>query len=121
MASRPPAPAYYTPLPEDLTPEELNVIQYHRRNLDAGTYLTNPDGSPTTFKGAVMGVDNGAMLFPRYRDGVILEPSTAQRLAARAGGFPVYKDDATALAREQYLHNVMEADSKAFMKLKKRK
>ena len=121
MASRPPAPAYYTPLPKDLTPEELNVIQYHRNNLDAGTYLTNPDGSPTTFKGAVMGVDNGAMLFPRYRDGVILEPSTAQRLAARAGGFPVYKDDATALAREQYLHDIMVADSNAFMKLKKPK
>jgi len=97
------------------------VIQYHRRNLDNNTFLTNPDGSPTTFKGAVMGVDGGAMLFPLYRDGVILEPRTAQRLAARAGGFPVYKDDATALAREQYLHDIMAADSRAFMKQKKTK
>jgi len=66
-----------------------------------------------------MGVDNGAMLFPRYRDGVILEPSTAQRLAARSGiKFPVYKDDKTALAREQFLHEVMKADSDAYMKQK---
>ena len=120
MASRP-LPNYYTPLPADLTPEEMNVIQYHRRNLDNNTFLTNPNGSPTTFKGAVMDVDNGAMLFPLYRDNVILEPHTAQRLAARAGGFPIYKDSATALAREQVLHKIMEADSRAFMKRKKPK
>jgi len=102
-----------------LTPEEMNVIQYHRDNLDNNTFITEPDGSPTTFRGAVMGVDNGAMLFPRYRDGVILEPSTAQRLAARSGiKFPVYKDDKTALAREQFLHEVMKADSDAYMKQK---
>jgi len=97
----------------------MNVIQYHRDNLDNNTFITEPDGSPTTFRGAVMGVDNGAMLFPRYRDGVILEPSTAQRLAARSGiKFPVYKDDKTALAREQFLHEVMKADSDAYMKQK---
>ena len=102
-----------------MTPEEMNVIQYHRDNLDNNTFITEPDGSPTTFRGAVMGVDNGAMLFPRYRDGVILEPSTAQRLAARSGTkFPVYKDDETALAREQFLHEVMKADSDAYMKQK---
>jgi hypothetical protein len=119
MASRPPSPAYYTPLPKDLTPEELNVIQYHRNNLDNNTFITEPDGRPTTFRGAVMGVDNGSMLFPRYRDGVVLEPSTAQRLAVRSGTkFPVYKDDETALAREQFLHEVMKADSDAYMKQK---
>jgi len=98
----------------------MNVIQYHRRNLDNNTFLTNPDGSPTTFKGAVMGVDNGAMLFPTYWDGVVLEPRTAQRLAARAGGFPVYKDADTALAREALIHKVMEADSRAFMSSRKK-
>lgn len=100
----------------------MNVIQYHRNNLDNNTFMVNPDGSPTTFKGAVMGVDNGSMLFPRYRDGVILEPQTAQRLAVRSGvKFPIYKDDETALAREQLLHDVMAADSRAFMKHKKPK
>jgi hypothetical protein len=95
------------------------VIQYHRNNLDNNTFITEPDGSPTTFRGAVMGVDNGSMLFPRYRDGVVLEPSTAQRLAVRSGTkFPVYKDDETALAREQFLHEVMKADSDAYMKQK---
>ena len=122
MASKPPPPKYYAPLPADLTPEEQNVIQYHRNNLDTGLYLTNPDGSPTTFKGAVMGVDNGAMLFPRYWHGVVMEPKTAFTLSRRSGiGFPVYKDDATALAREQYLHDIMKADSRAFMKQKKAK
>jgi len=105
-----------------MTPAEANVIQYHRRNLDAGTYLTNPDGSPTTFKGAVMGTDNGAMLFPTYWHGVVMEPKTAFTLARRSGiEFPEYKDAETALAREQILHKVMEADSRAFMKHKKSK
>jgi len=30
----------------------------------------------------------------------------------------VYKDDETALAREQFLHEIMKADSDAFMKQK---
>jgi len=30
----------------------------------------------------------------------------------------VYKDDKTALAREQFLHEVMKADSDAYMKQK---
>ena len=121
MASKP-NPDYYTPLPADLTPEEQNVIQYHRNNLDTGLYQTNPDGSPTTFKGAVMGTPEGAMLFPTYWHGSVMEPRTEFRMAARSGiGFPTYKDDATALAREQVLHKVMEEDSKIFMKLRKKK
>ena len=84
--------------------------------------MTNPDGSPTTFRGAVMGVNGGAMLFPLYRDGVILEPSTAQRLAVRSGiRFPVYADVDTALARERALHKIMEEDSRAFMKSENRR
>lgn len=112
-------PPYYTPLPEDLTPEEQNVIQYHRDNLDNNTFITDPDGRPTTFMGAVMGVDNGTMLFPRYRNGVVLEPSTAQRLAVRSGvKFPVYKDVETALAREAFLHAIMKTDSDSFKQQK---
>ena len=122
MASKPPPPKYYTPLPEGLTPEEQNVIQYHRNNLDTGLYLTNPDGSPTTFKGAVMGTPEGAMLFPTYWHGAVMEPKTAFRMASRSGiGFPIYKDSDTALAREQLLHRVMEADSRAFIKGRKHK
>ena len=99
----------------------MNVIQYHRNNLDTGLFLRNPDGSPTTFKGAVMGTPEGAMLFPTYWHGAVMEPRTAFRMARRSGiGFPVYKDDAIAMAREQLLHKVMEADSKAFAKAKRK-
>jgi hypothetical protein len=97
------------------------VIRYHRRNLDNNTFLTNPDGSPTTFKGAVMGVDKGAMLFPTYWHGALLEPRTAFTQSRRSGiNFPVYKDADTALAREALLHTVMEADSRAFMAQRKK-
>lgn len=100
----------------------MNAIQYHRNNLDAGTYLTNPDGSPTTFFGARMGTPEGVMYFPTYWHGAKLEPRTAFRLAVQSKQrFPVYRDEATAAAREAVIHKVMEEDSKLFAKLKKAK
>lgn len=121
MASKP-TPSYYTPLPTDLTPEELNAIQYHRDRLDTGTYMTNQDGSPTTFFGARMGTPEGVMYFPTYWSGVKMEPRTALRMASRSGiKFPVYPNDEIAAAREAIIHGVMEADSRAFAKAKRRK
>lgn len=121
MASKP-LPSYYTPLPEDLTPEEMNAIQYHRDNLDRGTFLTNENGSPTTFFGARMGTPEGVMYFPTYWQGAKLEPRTAFRMAARSGiKFPVYPNDEIAAAREAIIHGVMDADSQAFARAKKRR
>ena len=121
MASRP-QPNYYTPLPKGLTPEEMNVIQYHRNNLDTGMYQTNPDGSPTTFYGMTMGDPGDVRILPRYWHGTVMEPKTAYRMAERSGiKFPSYPDADTALAREQLLHGVMEADSQMYAKTTKKK
>lgn len=117
MASKP-QPNYYSPLPKDLTPEEMNAIQYHRDNLDRGTFLLNPDGSPTTFWGTRMSTPEGVMYFPGYWHGAKMEPRTAFRLAQQSGiRFPVYPDDATAAAREEKIHKVMEADSRLFARM----
>jgi hypothetical protein len=83
--------------------------------------MTNPDGSPTTFKGMTMGDNGDVRVLPRYWHGAILEPKTAYRMAERSGiKFPSYPDVDTALAREQYMHEVMKADSDAFMKQKQK-
>jgi len=108
-------PSYYTPLPKDLTPEELAAIQYHRNNLDRGTFLTQPNKDLTTFFGARMGTPSGVMYFPTYWHGAMLEPRTAFREAMRSGiKFPTYANDELAAAAEEKLHNVMAADTAAF-------
>lgn len=98
------------------TPAEQEALNYHRRNLEAGTYLKNSDGSLTTFYGAVVGDDQGAALIPTYWHGSIREPEQAMRFAIKSGiKFPRYKDTAQALAAERALHNIMEAETSAFM------
>ena len=121
MASRP-QPSYYTPLPKGLTPEEMNVIQYHRNNLDTGQYATEENGDLTTFRGMTMGDPGDVRILPRYWHGAVLEPKTAYRMAGRSGiKFPSYPDADTALAREQFLHDVMKADTQAYTKTTKKK
>jgi hypothetical protein len=85
-------------------------------------YQTNPDGSPTTFYGMTMGDPGDVRILPRYWHGTVMEPKTAYRMAERSGiKFPSYPDADTALAREQLLHGVMEADSQAYTKTAKKK
>lgn len=69
-----------------------------------------------------MGDPGNVKILPRYWNGAILEPATAYRMAERSGiRFPSYADVDTALAREQQLHEIMNADSRLFAKLKKAK
>ena len=108
-------PSYYTPLPKDLTPEELAAVQYHRNNLDRGTFLTQPNKDISTFLGARMGTQNGVMVFPTYWHGTMLQPQTAFKEAIRSGiKFPTYANDELAAAAEQKMHNVMAADTAAY-------
>ncbi len=101
------------------TPAEQEALNYHRRNLEAGTYLQNPDGSLTTFYGTVVGDDQGAMLIPTFWHGAVRDPEQAMRFAIKSGiQFPRYKDTARALAAERALHDIMEAETSAFAKKK---
>lgn len=94
-----------------LTPEEQAVLDYHRNNLWTGNALRNPDGSLTTFKGAVVGVDGGHMLLPTYWHNQVRDIPQAMRFAVKSGvNFPVYPTAQEALAAEKRLHDVMEQD-----------
>jgi hypothetical protein len=110
------------PKPSDpaLTPQEQEVYDFHKRNLDSGLYQTNDDGSITTFKGAVVGTPNGQMLMPTYWHGQERAIPDAYRMAIRSGiPFPVYKTADEALAREQVIHQLMSRDIDEFQKRKK--
>ena len=68
-----------------------------------------------------MGDPGDVRILPRYWHGTVMEPGTAYRMAARSGiKFPSYPDADTALAREQFLHEVMKADSQAYAKTKRK-
>jgi len=115
---------YHTPLPDDITPEEMEVIQYHRNNIDTGSGQRNDDGSETTFYGSVVTLDTGtpderAMIIPTYWHGKRRSIDEAMEFVRKSGiPFPTYPDEATALAREKTLHDVMDADGAALRKTK---
>lgn len=95
----------------DLSPEEQAVIDYHRSNLYQNKGLRNPDGSVTTFKGAVVGADDGHIILPTYWHGQVRDIPQAMRFAIKSGiKFPTYSTVDEALAAEQRLHGIMEQD-----------
>lgn len=105
------------PTTPSLTPEEQEVLNYHRRNLDAGTFQQNADGSITTFKGAIVGLPGGETLIPTYWYGQERDIPTAVRFATRSGiKFPSYKTLEEAAAREQAIHDLMVRDIEMFQK-----
>jgi hypothetical protein len=98
------------------TPAEQAVLDYHRRHLQGKTFLQNPDGSLTTFKGTIVGTDRGETLIPTFWNGAIRDVPDALRMAIKSGiDFPVYKTPEEALAAERRLHELMEQDTKAYL------
>lgn len=96
------------------------MLNYHRRNLQTGIFQKNADGTLTTFKGAVVGLPNGQTIIPTFWYGQERDVPTAVRFAMRSGiKFPSYKTPEEALAREQAIHKIMEADIDAFQKSRK--
>lgn len=99
------------------TPDEQNVIDYTRQHYANGTYMRNPDGSITSFKGMVVGGEDGepARIIPSYWDGKVVDRHTAFQNAMayeRATGkrWPAYKTTDEALQAEQRIHQTMDAD-----------
>lgn len=101
------------------TPEEQNIIDYTRQHYANGTYMRNPDGSITSFKGIIVGGEDGepASIIPSYWDGRVVDAHTAMRNARayvqKTGKhFPSYPSIAEAEAAEQRIHKTMSADVK---------
>jgi len=98
------------------TPAETAALNYHRRNLQGKTYLQNPDGSLTTFYGAIVGPDNNQYrLIPTYWGGAIRDIPDAMRFAMRSGiQFPAYKTLSEAEDAEARLHEIMAQETKDY-------
>ena len=104
-----------------LTQEEMNALNYSRQNMNPERGLANQDGSLTTFKGAISGVDDKQMYYPTYWDKQVLLPNEALQRALRSGiKFPMYGSVEEAEARERVVHDYMERDTQEYNKRKKR-
>ena len=112
---------------EDLTPQEKNAVDYHRRNLEAGIVQRNPDGTGTSFKGGVNELNGRETYFPTFWSGRELPLDDtevdgrkvlgARSRAIRSGiDFPSYPTFEVGLARERRMHDdIMEPDMEAYM------
>jgi len=101
---------------DKLSPSEQAALDYHRTNLALGQGMKNADGSMTTFKGAVVGVDGKHMILPTYWHGQVRSIPEAMRFAIRSGiPFPSYKTPEQALQAEQKIHKLMEQDMVDYM------
>jgi hypothetical protein len=102
---------------QQLSPAEQAALDYHRTNLALGQGMKNADGSMTTFKGAVVGVDrNRHMILPTYWHGQVRSIPEAMRFAIRSGiPFPTYGSAEEALQAEQRIHKIMEQDMIDYM------
>ncbi len=104
---------------DQLSPEERNAVDYHRRNLASGMMRKNPDGSGTSFLGAVegLGPNETPTYYPTFWNGKALDARQAGQRAEQSGiAFPTYPSYDAALAREQQIHSdIMESDEQRFM------
>ena len=100
---------------------EAAVLAYHRNNLFGGRALLNPDGSATTFRGAIVETpDGGQALIPTYWNGAVRDVPDAVRLAIKSGlSFPVYDTPEEAEEAEMRLHKMMEDDMRLYEKTRK--
>jgi len=104
-----------------LTPDEMNALNYSRQNMTPERGMVNPDGSLTTFMGAVEGVNGRQMYFPTYWDKQVLPRQDAMQKALRSGiKFPQYDTVEEALAREKVIHDYMEQDTQEYSKRKRK-
>lgn len=101
---------------EDLSPQEREVIDYTRRNMDTGMVQHNRDGSITSFKGAVEDFpDNTIRYFPTFWNGRELPLDAARDRAVRSGiDWPQYPSYDAGLQREGQIHKLMEQEADAY-------
>lgn len=100
---------------------EAAVLAYHRNNLFGGRALLNPDGSATTFRGAIVETpEGGQALIPTYWNGAVRDVPDAVRLAIKSGlSFPVYDTPEEAADAETRLHKMMEDDMRMYARTRK--
>ena len=95
-----------------LSDAEQRALDYSRQKYRDGSFRRNPDGSITSFMGAIVGdeSDGGYRVVPTYWDGEVVSPDEGDRRSA-GRGFPVFNTLREAEDSEQRVHQYMDRDA----------
>lgn len=117
LAPSPPTPQLTE---AQLSPGQMVGLQRSRDVMNSGKGMINPDGSVTSFMGAISDAPGGGyMNYPTYWNGQVMSPRNAQGLAldyeANTGKqFARYPTVQAAEAGEQAVHRIMEEDARKY-------
>jgi hypothetical protein len=103
---------------EDLSPEEKNAVDYHRRNLAADMVRHNDNGSGSSYIGVINEMNGKETYYPTFWNGKELPREEAERRVRQSGiEFPTYPDYETGLKREKQIHDdIMSPEMNRYLK-----
>lgn len=109
----------FASVPTTLSPQERNLIAYHRKNLIDGTFLDDEQGLTTVYITGVNGPDGRIYNVPGFADNRRLTPEEALDRAKRVGlnKYPSYATIEEADAAAERVHSVIENDADTFRRV----
>ena len=103
------------PVPEGMSQQELNLLEYHRDNLRNETYLIGEDGRVSTvYVSGVTGPDGRIYNVPGYFNGQLHDDDSEIMAQAEKIGwenYPSYVTGEEANAAAQALHKIIDQDT----------
>lgn len=99
----------------DLSPQEMELVKYHRDTIAKGQVGRDPQGRPVTvYSNTIETPDGRYATVPGYYDGTITEDPAALLKKwgpeIEAGKWPVYDDPAQADSRAKQIHGIMDLE-----------
>ena len=108
-------------MPKKLTPQEQNIVQYHRDNIHFNNVGEGPEGEPVTVYSTGVTMDSGphkgkSVTVPGYIQGKQYEDADLIRDYWRSdinkGKYPVYNTSKEADKRAKEIHQIMDDEVK---------
>ena len=102
-------------MPKDLTPQEKNIVQYHRDNVTFNNVGRDEEGRPVTVYSTGVEMESGPhkgkfASIPGYIAGKIRDEDTAKeyfRSEINKGKWPIYESGKELNRRSKEIHQIM--------------
>jgi len=116
-------------MPKDLTPQEKNIVQYHRDNVTFNNVGRDKEGRPVTVYSTGVEMESGPhkgkfASIPGYIAGKIRDEDTAKeyfRSEINKGKWPIYESGKELNRRSNEIHQIMDDEEKQALEAGKAK
>jgi len=116
-------------MPKDLTPQEKNIVQYHRDNVTFNNVGRDKEGRPVTVYSTGVEMESGPhkgkfASIPGYIAGKIRDEDTAKeyfRSEINKGKWPIYESGKELNKRSNEIHQIMDDEEKQALEAGKAK